>query len=98
MDLRKMSSEFRLEKRRKDGIFKIKEKLLNCMKTGSILLLNLDDTDFVYEDLFDPELSCMFGGRVPYQNLWSPEIMLEKKNWKSFAGEKEPIPETQYSV
>lgn len=96
-DLRELSIKFRNPKERKQLKEVIKQKFIKVIKGEGILLFNIDDSPSKYDDLYDPELSDMFGGRIIFENIWKPEIMTEKECWKRFAGSPE-IPQPNYSV
>lgn len=98
VDLRKTSLEYREPKAKKVVAAKIKQVFIKVMKAGGILLLNIDDSDAAYNDLYDPEFGSMFGGRLVYQNMWTPESMLQKKMWSSYVGTDEAPPAPAYMV
>lgn len=68
----------------------IHSQLLETMKQAGIIVLNLDESNCIYDDLYDPELSTLLGGRVVNKNIWVPEVMIDKKMWTYF--EKDDVP------
>lgn len=102
LDLRKIGLEFRdsaPKKEQKRALrARVKEAFLRIMKGSGVLLLNIDDSDCVYDNLYDPDLTTIFGGRVVYQSMWTPELMLQKNVWTSYAGREEAIPAAPYTV
>jgi len=68
----------------------IHNQLLDTIRQAGLIVLNLDDSDCVYDDLYDPELSTLLGGRMVNMNIWTPEVMIDKKMWRYF--EKDDIP------
>ena len=68
------------------------------MKANSAIVLNIDDSDGVYDNLYDPELSTLFCGRIVHESIWTPETMIMKKQWTYLAGETEEPPSNPYTV
>ena len=84
IDLRQTSIELRNLKEKKHIKVGIKDRIINIMKVGGILLLNLDDSKAQYDELSDPEFGTLFGGISSYQSAWHPEVMFQKENWYLF--------------
>ena len=97
LDLRELALKYRNPKLQKTMRAQLREKLLEVINAGGVLLLNIDDSPCHYDDLFDPDYTGLFGGREVSQNIWTPDLFLQKDSWFRFAASKE-IPTAIYTV
>ena len=78
LNLRELAMNLKIPSQAKDIKLHIHETLTDVMKQAGIIALNLDDSEIQYDDLYDPELSVILGGRVINENIWTPENMINK--------------------
>lgn len=96
-DLRRLAMEHKNTKMSKEIRANIHDRLLEAMREAGMIIFNLDDSNCLYDDLYDPELSTLLGGRVVHNSIWTPEVMIDKKVWSCF-DKKVPAPSVPYTV
>lgn len=58
-----------------------------------ILILNIDDTERPYKEMFDPNIREIYGSQSLPQQVWHPEQMSSEELWRSckFIDEEEKL-------
>lgn len=61
----------------------IKKKFIDAMTNGKFLILNFDDCQIQYDELFDPDLKEITGNFMFTPLMWQPQKFAEPANFSS---------------
>ena len=65
----------------------IKHGLAECLAVGGLFIINIDDSDVHYEELYDPDLKEFYSrGSIPQQILNRPELKIREVYSKVLSG------------
>jgi hypothetical protein len=59
------------------------EKVTESMKKGYLLLINFDDSNEKYEELYDPDLREFNGYYMLSPFMWRPKTFQTKECWEN---------------
>ena len=62
--------------------------MINVVKNQGILILNVDDSECKYEDLYEPDIKEFYSDRGFPPQMWSPDELLDKDIWGEYAREE----------
>jgi hypothetical protein len=61
----------------------IKEKFMDAFTNGKLLILNFDDCQEVYNNLFNPSIKEIYGNYMFNPLMWTPKTFFEGENFLS---------------
>ena len=61
----------------------IKKKFIDAMTNGKFLILNFDDCQIQYDELFDPDLKEIYGNFMFTPLMWQPQKFAEPANFSA---------------
>eukprot|EP00742_Colponemidia_sp_Colp-10_P002680 GILJ01002864.1.p1 GENE.GILJ01002864.1~~GILJ01002864.1.p1 ORF type:complete len:425 (-),score=55.84 GILJ01002864.1:89-1312(-) len=64
----------------------VREKVARALSDGGLLLLNLDDSEVEYTEVYDPDLYELYNPCWFPKKIWQPDAMKNKEVWRKVLG------------